>query len=903
MSNGKLYAGIVEDRNDPMSIGRVRVRVFGLHSEDKGALPTQDLPWAYLLSPTNSASISGVGISPTGILPGTMVLVSFLDGDSCQMPVVIGTLHGVPQGGDAQQNIEDAIPLPSYKTGEEGGISDIPVEEGGGFIPVPTDTIGKEIGSLSKEDYLKLREAIAKAESGGNNTQYNTIGGDNNHFLGRYQIGWRVLFDGGYIKKGMIGKDLVNPSSWTGKDGITNYTEFLKSPEVQDALIRKACEDNHRYMKLRNDTPREVTAGALMAAHLVGHAQTRRFLSKGIDSSDAFGTNCSKYYKLGYASIAGEMPKNLPTEDTLLPLSNIKGTIKGFADPNAIYPKSSTLQEPDTNRIARAQNIDNTIVGYKENDVIKNVRIGGSKETWSQPNIPYASLYPYNNVHVTEGGIVQEFDNTPGAVRHHLYHPSGTYSETDNNGTKVNRIVGDGFTILERDGNVYIKGVCNVTVEGNANLLVQHDCNLEVYGNMNSVVKNDWNTTVHGNMNTYIQGEYNIKSSSFNVESHTGDINLLSANNIDVESKNDLNLYSLKNMNIKCDTDYKLDIVGTMGMSSDGAINIRTNAAYNTYSNAGTNIRANTIMRIYGNGNLSLKSAANIYMDATEIRAQEGSSGIAGTASTTSVTALTDASLRGTVALPATSPDIIITDDNGVIKRQELSIDNIGTLIPPPTRYDSDSRHYEDPDEGDADEYIVKMQSKGVVFPTSIPTASEIFTDYNKSKINNFEDYDYDNFVNEENIPHGVALSQNYSLQQFLIASDGIRSIRPQHGLSEGQIVQNLHYLAVNVVEKVKHLYPNMIITSGYRYAKTGSQHEIGQAVDMQFQGVDKSEYFNIAKQLTEEIAFDKIILEYKNTGSGMPWIHITYRSKQNRGETYTYSDHRNVGNGLRKLA
>ncbi len=67
MSNGKLYAGIVEDRNDPMSIGRVRVRVFGLHSEDKGALPTQDLPWAYLLSPTNSASLPVPCLKPSDI--------------------------------------------------------------------------------------------------------------------------------------------------------------------------------------------------------------------------------------------------------------------------------------------------------------------------------------------------------------------------------------------------------------------------------------------------------------------------------------------------------------------------------------------------------------------------------------------------------------------------------------------------------------------------------------------------------------------------------------------------------------------------------------------------------------------------------------------------------------------
>ena len=32
----KYYYGIVEDRQDPLKIGRVRVRVHGIHTEKKG---------------------------------------------------------------------------------------------------------------------------------------------------------------------------------------------------------------------------------------------------------------------------------------------------------------------------------------------------------------------------------------------------------------------------------------------------------------------------------------------------------------------------------------------------------------------------------------------------------------------------------------------------------------------------------------------------------------------------------------------------------------------------------------------------------------------------------------------------------------------------------------------------
>ncbi len=31
----RMFYGIVEDRNDPLLIGRVRVRVHGLHTDDK----------------------------------------------------------------------------------------------------------------------------------------------------------------------------------------------------------------------------------------------------------------------------------------------------------------------------------------------------------------------------------------------------------------------------------------------------------------------------------------------------------------------------------------------------------------------------------------------------------------------------------------------------------------------------------------------------------------------------------------------------------------------------------------------------------------------------------------------------------------------------------------------------
>lgn len=92
----EFYFGIVEDRtSDPLMIGRCKVRIFGVHTPNRADLPTADLPWAMCLTPTTSASIDGIGISPTGIVEGTTVMVVFADRDQ-QIPIIMGTLPSIP---------------------------------------------------------------------------------------------------------------------------------------------------------------------------------------------------------------------------------------------------------------------------------------------------------------------------------------------------------------------------------------------------------------------------------------------------------------------------------------------------------------------------------------------------------------------------------------------------------------------------------------------------------------------------------------------------------------------------------------------------------------------------------------------------------------------------------------
>ena len=81
-----MWTGVVEDRQDPLMLGRCRVRVFGPHTKSKQDIPTNDLPWAVPVMPLTSASISGVGDSPVGPVEGTHVVGFWRDGASQQLP-------------------------------------------------------------------------------------------------------------------------------------------------------------------------------------------------------------------------------------------------------------------------------------------------------------------------------------------------------------------------------------------------------------------------------------------------------------------------------------------------------------------------------------------------------------------------------------------------------------------------------------------------------------------------------------------------------------------------------------------------------------------------------------------------------------------------------------------------
>lgn len=83
------WIGVVEDRIDPLKLGRCKVRIFGHQTENKENLATEDLHWAHPMYPLNDSN-------PYSPKEGDTVVGVFLDGEDSQFPLMMGVLPKIP---------------------------------------------------------------------------------------------------------------------------------------------------------------------------------------------------------------------------------------------------------------------------------------------------------------------------------------------------------------------------------------------------------------------------------------------------------------------------------------------------------------------------------------------------------------------------------------------------------------------------------------------------------------------------------------------------------------------------------------------------------------------------------------------------------------------------------------
>lgn len=812
-----LYTGVIEDRNDPLKLGRCKVRIVGLHTHDATKLPAADLPWAVPMQPITSAALSGIGTTPLGLVEGTWVVVMFQD-DEQQYPIILGSIGGIPQSSSSDVSSDES----TLKIKIDGELKESttqsnvlldgsgnPVVDGSGnpVQTTPAPAVLENTNKLKRAAEFTPSSAcvdLIKRFEGLRLTAYQDSVGIWTIGYGTTKINNASIQQGMTITKEQAGEYLLSDLNEKFVPTIKRNVRALITQSMFDALccftynVGGGNLNKSSLMKDLNASKYLDAATGFMQWTKAGGVELAGLIKRRTAEKDLFLAD-------GIPNEAGELPQQeqqastqaIANPDSSSSATQSSASVLGFADPNRKYPLY--FNEPDTNRLARHEEINKTIVYKKEAAQLRGVEVADGS-SWDQSPIPYNAAYPFNHVMQTESGHVLEFDDTPHSERIHLYHKSGTFTEIDANGTQVNRIIGDGYEILERNGYVQVSGSLNVTVDGAHNVLVKNAMTVNVNGTATINVANDAYLNVSGSLNASVGESFKLKANEIVMEGES----------IDIKSN------------------------GYLNASSSGDLNI----------NAGGTLFADG-------------SAIEIANGAQNAQASE-------------------------------------LNPPGDRKSPEMPEFGKLTVI---TRGASGAGQYETPDEGDYSAYAQKQINNGAIRKEDMDTGAQQESQSVPANAVNPAGKTCDAIMMKETFEPSFALSKNFTLAA--LTKNGSRPVVPQLGMSVQEIVCNLKGLAENCLEPIRNLYPNMIITSGFRRpgdvaasSKT-SDHYNGQAADIVIPNLDRAGHYEAIQKIQQMIPYDQLLLEYQ--GSSTVWIHVSFKYSAPKKQVFTMRDHKRV--------
>jgi hypothetical protein len=196
-SEFRWFFGVVEDREDPEKLGRVRVRAHNIHSQDKSELPTKKLPWATIINSPLSAGIKEVGLSPTGIMVGSTVFGFFADGSDAQIPMILGTIAAIPDDHEVAQvarginNVKKALlyPEPDPKYAAKYPYNKVLTTEAGHVIEIDDTPNNERIHIMHKSGtYIEIDSEGTRVDKTVGDHYSIMVGGENIRILGDAEI-------------------------------------------------------------------------------------------------------------------------------------------------------------------------------------------------------------------------------------------------------------------------------------------------------------------------------------------------------------------------------------------------------------------------------------------------------------------------------------------------------------------------------------------------------------------------------------------------------------------------------------------------------------------------------------------------------------------------------------------
>ena len=131
MIDAVWFFGRIEDVNDPLQLGRARVRPFNVYSSEQADVETEHLPWATVIQDVSRPATNNTGTNPA-MTVGTTVFGIFTDKEM-QTPLILGRISGT--------NVETDVP----------SFHDIP------WLARPGVTIDTDEEKKLKEAYSRIK--------------------------------------------------------------------------------------------------------------------------------------------------------------------------------------------------------------------------------------------------------------------------------------------------------------------------------------------------------------------------------------------------------------------------------------------------------------------------------------------------------------------------------------------------------------------------------------------------------------------------------------------------------------------------------------------------------------------------------------------------------------------------
>lgn len=876
-----LYHGVVENRQDPMKLGRCQVRIIGLHTHEKSLLPTEDLPWAYPMQPVTSAAMSGIGHAPVGPVEGTWVVVLFRDDDE-QYPVIMGTLGGIPQRPEAVDQDSAGILLKDDEGNVAPDSAEVVTSNTGDVVeskpatetPVATTptTTTTDITTEPPPEFTTMRDKrkqmivalLAACDKLGIKSREQKCsilamaGGESGYIpqdeLYNYRSAEALAntFVTTFKKKH---PDKAEQYANAKKKGLTGYDffSFVYLTENNGAgLGNRNADDAGKYFGrgLTGITGYNnyKTYGEAIGADLLGNptllntditvsALASAFMIK--DNTKKKFPKVSETDHPGYFYAAKKAQGN-DTGD---------GAAKRLKYYEYFYGAPAGAQPAEEKSVGdTGSSSQSTPLGQSSSSGESGPTSAGGQTGFKDPNNKYplkAYLFEpdtnrlargikYGTVHQNKDtirtiGIKQALSDTTFDEPKTAYNAKYPYNHVfeSESGHVIEHDDTPGF---ERTLQYHRKGTfTEIDPNGTEVKHIVGDSYHIIDRNGVIYINGECNLTVAGNVNIFCQSEANIEVS--------GDANM------QVGGK--MNLAVASDMNVSVGGNYNLHVKGNLDTTVD--TNIHSKSTGHTHLKAGTEVAGDAAIINWNSGTTNPPESPTLAFPP-----------------------------EGVPINPAL--DYLVTPESA---GEEVF------LIETEEEWDSPS--------GQAKR--AELESKYGAPPTTPEDSTPATGGANTSTVASCQV-----ILGTQEFTKDFKLSPNFTLGMLIPEGwDGKNRLQDQMGLTKQQIVCNLSQFCINILEPMMAVVPNGVagfkktwqLNSGFRGAgnipkggSSTSDHMTGRAIDftlLPYDSTKKNRNYELAIAIEKILPYDQIIMEYLSPNSN--WVHIGYRGV-NPGDT-----------------